>query len=358
MKLSKNLFGVLSTGEEVYTYTLENKNGMQITVLEYGAIIQKIIVPDKNGKMADVALGYDTLEDYLVNGPAHGAVVGRHANRIKDGIFTLNGITYQLEKNDRGNNLHSAEPAYKKMMYKTDIFEGDDRYSIEFSRTSPDMEQGFPGKFAYSVTYSLTENNGLVIEYRGISDKDTIVNLTNHCYFNLAGHNSGSILDHQVWLNASRFTPTDDTMIPTGEYADVTGTPMDFRVMKKIGQDIEADYKPLLQGGGYDHNYVLDIDGKSIELVGKLWDEESGRLMEVYTDCPGLQLYSANFLAGEPGSENTKPSKDGVVYKNRDAVCFETQYFPNACNTPSFPSSILKAKEEYKFTTEYRFTIQ
>jgi len=352
MKFEKKLFGVRTTGEEVYAYTLENKNGMRVTVLDFGAVIQKIVVPDKNGKLADVVLGYDTLADYEENGPSLGACVGRHANRIANGAFTLNGVTYDLIKNDRGNNLHSGTPAYNKVMYKTDVFEHDQSCAIEFSRLSPDMEQGFPGNFRYTVTYSLTEDNGLVIDYYGTSDKDTVVNLTNHSYFNLAGHESGCVMNQQVWLKASRFTPTDDTMIPTGEYADVVGTPMDFTTMKKIGQDIEQDYKALKQGGGYDHNYVLDIDGSSVELVAKFWDEESGRLMEVYTNSPGLQLYSANFL------KDGKPAKNGVIYEDRDAVCFETQYFPNACNTPSFPTSVLKAKEEYKFTTEYRFSVK
>lgn len=352
MKVTIKPFGKLETGEQVNVYTLKNKNGMEVSCISYGAIIKNVIVPDKNGNMKDVVLGYDNLEGYVKGGSALGSFIGRHANRIKDAQFQLNGVTYQLEKNDNGNNLHSGTPGYNKVMYEADAFEEEDSASIEFSRLSKDMEQGFPGNLDVTVTYTLTEDNELVIQYMGVSDKDTVVNFTNHSYFNLAGHDSGSVLDQKVELYANQFTPTDDVLIPTGEFRNVEGTPMDFRTMKKIGQDIHADYKPLIQGKGYDHNFVLQHgqDGDA-ELVAKLWDEKSGRMMEVYTDCPGVQMYTANNLK-ESGC------KDNADYEPYSAVCFETQNFPNAINTPNFPNSVVRAEEEYSCVTVYKFTIQ
>lgn len=352
MKLTVKPFGKLKTGEQVNVYTLKNKNGMEVSLLNYGAVIKNVLVPDKNGNMKDVVLGYDDLDGYVNDGAGLGAFIGRHANRIKDGKFEINGVTYELVKNDNGNNLHSGTPSYNKVVYEADSFEEEDSLSVEFSRLSKDMEQGFPGNLDVTVTYTLTEDNELVIEYMAVSDKDTVINFTNHSYFNLAGHASGSVLDQKVELYADQFTPTDDVLIPTGEFQDVEGTPMDFRSMKKIGQDIHADYKPLHQGKGYDHNFVLHQgqDGDA-ELVAKLWDEKSGRLMEVYTDRPGIQIYTANNL-------DQSNCKDGATYKPYDAICFETQNFPNAINTPNFPNSVLKAEEEFNSVTVYKFSVQ
>lgn len=352
MKVTVKPFGKLATGEEIKVYTLKNKNGMEVSCINYGAIIKDILVQDKNGKIEDVALGFDTLDGYVNEGSGLGAFIGRHANRIKDGKFTVNGVTYQLEKNDNGNNLHSGKPAYNKVVYEADTFEEEDSVSVEFSRLSKDMEQGFPGNLDVTVTYTLTEDNEFVIEYMAVSDKDTVINFTNHSYFNLAGHNSGSVLDQKVEIYADQFTPTDDVLIPTGEFCDVEGTPMDFRKMKALGQDIKADYKPLHQGKGYDHNFVLRHDKEGdAELVARIWDEKSGRVMEVYTDRPGMQLYTANNL-------NETNGKGGTDYKPYDAVCFETQNYPNAVNTPDFPNSILKAEEEFNSVTVYKFYAQ
>jgi aldose 1-epimerase len=349
MNVSKKVFGTTKNGEEVTLFTLKNSKGMTATFLDYGAVLVNLLVPDANGKFEDVVLGYDTVAEYEKNGPGMGSFIGRHANRIGDAKFTLNGKTYELEKNDGKNNLHGGSVGYNKFIYEAEIFEEDeDSVSVEFSRLSPDMEQGFPGNLDISVTYTLTENNELVIEYLAVSDQDTIVNLTNHTYFNLAGHKSGTVLDHLVQIEADQFTPTTEDLIPTGEFADVTGTPMDFRKLKPLGQDILEDYKPLIQAGGYDHNYVLKIKEDEVSKVAELVDEKSRRKMSIFTDMPGLQLYTANFLVDEKG-------KDGAVYQKRDAVCFETQYFPNSCNVEAFPSCALKAGKEYDFVTIYKF---
>ena len=352
MSIEKKSFGTCSNGDEACLYVLTNRNGMKVTVTDFGANIVSIIVPDQNNVMADVALGFQSVQGYEENAPGFGSFIGRNANRIGNAQFEIDGKVYELQKNDGPNNLHGGDPAYNKVMYDVETFEDENGSSIELSRISPDMEQGFPGNLTLSVTYTLTEENELLIEYFAVSDKDTVVNLTNHSYFNLAGHNSGSVLNQEVQILASAFTPTDDNLIPTGEIASVEGTPMDFRVMKAIGNDIKADYKPLKQAGGYDHNYVLDKETSDVELCAKMYDPKSKRYMEVYTDLPGMQFYTANFLA-EPAD-----GKDGTVYHKQDAACFETQFYPNACNTKEFPSSVLKAGVEYSYATIYKFGVQ
>lgn len=349
MSIKKTVFGKTKDGETANLYTLKNKSGMTAVFSDYGAVLVNLYVPDAKGKLEDVVLGYDNLEQYTQNGPGFGSFIGRHANRIANASFTLNGKTYELETNDGKNNLHSGSKSFNKFIYETEFYEDEDSSSIEFSRLSPDMEQGFPGNLDVTVTYTLTDDNELVIEYLGVPDQDTIVNFTNHSYFNLAGHAAGSVLDQKVWINANQFTPTDDGLIPTGELADVEGTPMDFRTAKALGQDINADYKPLKQAGGYDHNYVLNHESDDVDLVAELIDEISGRKMEVYTDTPGMQLYTANFLNGEKG-------KDGVTYSPRAGVCFETQFYPNSCNIPEFPSPVIKAEQQYDYVTIYKFT--
>ncbi|NLP15560.1 MAG: galactose mutarotase [Clostridiales bacterium] len=350
MKITKTPFGTTKNGETATLYTVTNNMGMKVSFTDYGANIVSIIVPDKEGEFEDIALGFKSIGGYEVNGPGFGSLIGRCANRIGGARFELNGKEYTLEKNEGKNNLHSGSPAYNKVMYETEIYEEEDMVSIEFSRLSPHMEQGFPGNLDLTVTYSLTENNELVIEYHAVSDMDTVVNMTNHSYFNLSGHNSGSILDHKVWIKANQFTPTSDDLIPTGEYRDVEGTPMDFRQLKRIGDNIDDDYEPLKQAGGYDHNYVLDISRDEVEKVAELVDESTGRVMEIFTDKPGMQFYTANMLTP------VEDGKDGATYGKRTGVCFETQHFPNACNINTFPNSILKAGQEYEYVTIYKFT--
>lgn len=351
MKVSQKTFGTTKKGEEATLYTISNSNGMKVTFTDFGAHIVNIFLPDGKGSLVDVNLGFADLAGYEENGPGFGAFIGRNANRIGDAKFELNGKVYELDKNDGDNNLHGGFVRYQNFMYETEIYEDEDTVSIEFSRLSPHMEQGFPGNLDITVTYSLTESNELVIEYMAVSDKDTVVNLTNHSYFNLAGHNAGSVLDHKVWIKSNQFTPTDNKLIPTGELADVTGTPMDFRTLKTIKEDISAEYEPLISAGGYDHNYVLDISGNDVEKVAEMVEEKSGRKMEVYTNLPGLQFYTGNFLA-----EKNPHNKEGATYNKQDGACFETQFFPDACNISAFQSSVLKAGKEYDSVTVYKFS--
>lgn len=350
MKITKKAFGATKNGDKASLYTLTNDKGMSVSFTDYGANIVGIDVPDQKGKTVDVALGYESVKGYEENGPFFGGFIGRHSNRIGGASFQLNGKVYELDKNDGNNNLHGGFVGYNNYMYEVETFEDEDMIGVEFSRLSPDMEQGFPGNLDVTVTYSVTNNNELVIEYHAVSDKDTIVNFTNHTYFNLSGHNAGSILNHKVRIKANQYTPTSDDLIPTGELLSVEGTPLDFRTIKTIGQDIDKDFVVLRQGNGYDLNYVLDINGDEVELVAELVDEASGRKMEVFTDLPGLQLYSGNCISP------VKYGKDGMVYPKRSGVCFETQFFPNSCNIKEFPSCELKADEEYSHVTIYKFS--
>jgi aldose 1-epimerase len=350
MYIRKEAFGLTKDKVAVSKYILSNDKGMEVHFLDYGALITSIIVPDKDGNLADVNLGYDTIEKYEDNGPSYGAFIGRNSNRIKNAQFELNGVVYKLDKNNGNNNLHGGFTRYHTMMYDAETFQDNNNsVSVEFSRLSPHMEQGFPGNLEVKVRYSVTDDNQLIIKYHAVSDQDTVVNFTNHSYFNLSGHDSGSILDHKVWINSNSFTPTDDELIPTGEIADVTNTPMDFRELKALGKDIDADYTPLVIAGGYDHNYVLNKSIDGIERVAQLVDDKSGRVMDVYTDLPGLQLYTGNSMPTEKG-------KGGCTYQKRHGVCFETQYYPDNINQPSFPSSILRAGEAFSSTTIYRFS--
>lgn len=367
MGVTKKSFGVTKDGEKATLYTMTNKNGMKVSVSDYGAVIVDIIVPDREGKFADINLGYDSVTGYEGNAPGYGSFLGRVANRIAGAKFTVNGKNYEVMKNDGENCLHSGKKSYNKYMYDVEIMEEDGSATVEFSRLSPDMEQGFPGNLDVTVGYTLTDDNELVIEYFAVSDADTVLNLTNHSYFNLRGEGSGTVLDHKVWINADKITTTDAGLIPTGEYTDVTGTPMDFRTMKTIGQDIGADYEPLKLGCGYDHNYVLKhtlpagVEPSElyayggtceVEKVAELYEETSGRVMEVFTDLPGMQFYSANHIDG------VEKGKGGKVYHARDAICFETQFFPNTLNIPGFPGGRLKAGEEFESATIYKFSVR
>lgn len=346
MSIQVKDFGVTSDGQQAKQYLLTNKNGMQAVLLNYGAVLAKLYVPDKNGNLQDVVWGYETLADYEVNGPSLGSTIGRNANRIGGAEVTINGKTYALQKNDGDNNLHGGDPGYNRRMWKGII--ADDN-KVEFSILSPDGDQGFPGNAQVKVSYTLTEDNELRISYEAKADQDTIMNLTNHSYFNLDGQDSDSILEQQAWIDADAFTPLNDHMIPTGEIRPVEGTPMDFRTFHALGERIDADYEPLRLAGGYDHNYVLKTEG-TYSLCGKLKSGKTGILMEIYTDRPGMQIYTANFLIDEKGG------KGGAVYQKRSAVCFETQYFADAVHHENFESSILKAGDVYRTVTGYKFT--
>ena len=340
----KKEFGATKNGEKASCYVLKNSKGMEAVVSDFGASLLKLYVPDKDGKTQDVVLGYETLEDYENGGDSLGATVGRVANRIGMAEFELNGKKYELTKNDNGENtLHGGTDFYNKRMW--DVKEEDDTHVV-FALVSPDGDQGFPGEVKIEVSYTITEENELKIHYHAISDQDTLLNMTNHSYFNLSGHASGTAWNAKVWIDADAFTETDAELIPTGTVVPVEGTPMDFRKEKVVEKEIGADYTPLKLAGGYDHNWVLN--GKGFRKAASAESEETGIKMEVYTDLPGIQFYSGNFLAGSKG-------KEGAVYEKGYGICFETQYFPDAIHKENFESPITKAGEVYDTTTVYKF---
>ncbi|MBQ2986797.1 MAG: galactose mutarotase [Tyzzerella sp.] len=325
-------------------YTFENKNGMVMEVTDFGAVLYSLMVPDKDGNLVDVNLGYATPEAYGKQTSGFGATIGRNGNRIGGAKFTLNGKVYELTPNNNGNNLHSGLDFYQHRMWNV---KETTENSITLSLHSPDGDQGFPGNFDVDVTYTLTDDNELKIDYNGVTDADTVINMTNHSYFNLNGHASGNILEHELWVDADAFTATDDKLIPTGEIRLVEGSPMDFRVKKLVGRDIDADYDALNYAGGYDHNWCLNNNGEFKKVI-EISSDLSGITMEVYTDLPGVQIYAGNFLVSEPG-------KSGATYKKRQGICFETQHYPDAINHENFPSPIVKKGEVYKTTTVYKF---
>lgn len=352
MAWKKEIFGTLANGAQADKYTLTNENGVSASFTNLGGIWLEMIVPDKNGKMDDVLLGFDSVEDCLTKGGHLGEIVGRNANRIGGAAFTLNGITYALVINSGSrNNLHSGPDYYRERLWDAEVEETGLGTRITFSLFSPDGDQNYPGNANIAVSYTLTPDNSLRLDYQMVCDEDTIANFTNHAYFNLAGHAAGSVLEQKVWMDADTFTVPDAESIPTGELASVKGTPMDFTEMKAIGREIEADYVPLRIGNGYDHNWALNHAKGELALSAKAVDEASGRVMEVYTDLPGVQFYTGNGLNGETG-------KGGAVYAPRTGYCFETQYFPDAINKPQFDSPVLKAGEEYKTTTIYKFCVE
>lgn len=343
--MQKN-FGMVQEKKEAVLYEMENKNGMRAAVSSYGAVLVSLLVPDRDKKLRDVVLGYDTAEGYQCGKSWFGATIGRCGNRTENAQFSLNGTVFHLGKNEGENNLHSGPDRYDFKFWE--VLEADTCH-VKFFRRSPDMEQGFPGNFDISVTYELTDENELKIIYHGVCDQDTIANMTNHSYFNLNGHDSGNVMKHTLRLNALHYTPVRADSIPTGEIASVEGTAMDFRREKEIGRDIGADEEQLALTGGYDHNYVLDQPGFDMPFA-EVRGDQSGIVMRAYTDCPGVQLYTANFVEHEKG-------KNGAVYEKRDGFCLETQYFPNSANEENFASPILRAGETYETETVYAFGI-
>ncbi|MCI8268103.1 MAG: galactose mutarotase [Lachnospiraceae bacterium] len=351
MGWKKEVFGTLENGAQADKYTLTNDNGLTAVFTNLGGIWLSMIVPDKAGNMGDILLGRDTMDGCLTLSGHLGEIVGRNANRIGDATFTLNGITYALGINSAGrNNLHSGPDYYRNRLWDARVEEIEEGTRLTFSLFSPDGDQGYPGNAEIAVSYTLTKDNGLRLDYRMKADADTVANFTNHAYFNLAGHDSGDVLQQKVWIDADYFTITDKDSIPTGEFVPVKGTPMDFTQLKAIGQDIDSDYEPLIFAKGYDHNWVLKHPPGELALSLKAVDENSGRVMEVYTDLPGVQFYTGNMLDGM--------GKNGVEYQARQGYCFETQYYPDAVNKPQFPSPFLKAGEEYRTTTIYKFIVQ
>ncbi len=346
----KESFGTSKQGEAVSVYLLENKNGASVRVTDYGAALVSIIVPDKNGGMQDVLLGYDNVTGYENNTCYFGAVIGRNGNRIANAQLTIDGVAYSLDSNDNENNLHSGEKGMDTIVW--DVKEYTDN-AITFTCKSADLEQGFPGNMDVQVTYVLTDEHAVEIHYEAVSDKDTVANFTNHAYFNLEGHASGNVLGQELMLRASYYTPViDSKAIPTGEIAPVAGTPMDFTTAKTIGRDMEADDTQIKYGGGFDHNFVLDKEEKgAFELMAEAYAPGTGIVMEAYTDRPGVQFYSGNFITTQDG-------KQGAVYGKRQGFCLESQFFPNSVNEPKFEAPIIKAGEVYRSKTSYQFRVK
>ncbi len=339
-------FGKLEDGTEIKIYTVTNKNGVRAKLTTYGAILTELHVPDREGKLADVVLGFDTLEGYLAGHPFFGATTGRVANRIAKGKFTLNGTDYQLAVNNGPNHLHGGNVGLDKRVWESEPWTGNAERGVLFSYVSPDKEENYPGTLTIAVKYVLTDEDELRIEYTATTDKATPVNLTHHSYFNLAGAGAETVLDHELKIVAENYTPVDDTLIPTGAIAPVEGTPLDFRTAKVVGARIAELDGPT---NGYDHNFVLDNQNGDLALAAVLRDPASGRTMELWTTEPGLQLYTGNFLDGSNVGKGENP------YPHRSALCLEAQHYPDSVNRPEFPSTILKPGETYTQTTVHRF---
>lgn len=341
-----NIFGETKKKETSHVFQLENENGLKLQVTDYGATIVSILLKDKNGEQKDIVLGYDSVTDYEKNGYFFGATIGRNANRIAHASCVLDAKEYQLENNDNGNNLHNGSHGFHSVIWKV---ESQTKQAIVFSYYSKDMEQDLPGNMKVTVTYTVTQENEICVDYAAVSDKTTIANLTNHTYFNLNGHESGSIENHTLTLLADAYTPViDEKAIPTGEIVPVSKTPMDFTTGKRIGTDIGVDDMQLKYAGGYDHNFVLAKEHGNMKLAAKVVGDQTNLTMELYTDCPGIQFYSGNFIQKHAGKSNQ-------TYDFRHGFCLEPQFYPNAANEPKFASPILKANEPYVSHIKYVF---
>ena len=347
----RSAFGRLPEGAEVDLYTLSNATGMEVRVINYGGIVTAIKVPDRSGTPADVVLGFDSLEGYVKNPPYFGAVVGRYANRIAKAQFSLDGKTYRLAATNGPNTLHGGVKGFDKAVWQAEPFDHDGQVGVALTHTSPDGEEGFPGTLSMRVTFTLSDANELSLDYSATTDKPTVLNLTHHDYFNLAGEGSGDVLAHELRINADRFTPVDATMIPTGKLADVAGTPLDFRMLTPIGAGIGSDDPQIKLGSGYDHNFVINHQGNDLALAARVEEPSTGRVLEVRTTEPGVQFYSANFLDGNTG-------KSGHEYHNRGAFCLETQHYPDSPNHPEFPTTTLRPGEQFHSRTVYTFSVK
>jgi aldose 1-epimerase len=348
-KIRKEVFGTLPDGAIVHSYRLRNSSGMEARIIDYGGIVVSLRVPDRSGKPGDVVLGFDSLSDFVKDSPYFGALIGRYGNRIAKGRFAIDGTPYLLARNNGANHLHGGVKGFDKVVWEAKEAKGGDGPSLELRYLSRDGEEGYPGNLSVTVVYTVSEKNELIIRYRAATDKATVVNLTHHSYFNLAG--SGSILDHELMINADQFTPVDSGLIPTGELRAVRGTPMDFTTPMAIGARIGREDDQLRKAGGYDHNFVLNKGAKSLTLAARVTEQTSGRTMEVLTTEPGLQFYSGNFLDGH------HIGKKGARYQHRYGFCLETQHFPDSPNQPRFPSTLLMPGDTSTSTTIYRFGV-
>lgn len=347
--MNKTSFGKTQAGAEAFVYEIANSKGMKAVISDFGATVVRLFVPAKDGKDRDVVLGYDSVEAYEKGGCYFGAIVGRYANRIADAKITIDGVDYPLEANNFENTLHSASQGFSHMIWEV---KSHTENAITLEYFSKEVPMSYPGNATTQVTYEVTENNELSISYHAVADKTTTFNMTNHCYFNLNGHESGSAMDQTLQINASHYTPIkNEKAIPTGEIAPVSGTPFDFQIAKPIGKDIKAEHEQLVYGNGFDHNLAIDKKTEGVERVATAYCEESGISMDVLTDCIGIQLYTANFIGGEIGKEN-------IAYVNNGAYCLETQFFPNSINEPNFVTPITKAGETYETKTIYKFAVQ
>lgn len=358
MSITQSDFGTLPDGQTATLYTLTNAKGAVAKITNYGGIVTELWMPDKNGKLGDIVLGFDSVDGYLsdaykASGPYFGALIGRYGNRIGQGKFVLDGTTYALAANNGENHLHGGLKGFDKVLWKAEPVQSKDSVGLKLHYRSRDMEEGYPGTLDVTVVYTLTNANELRIDYTATTDKATVCNLTNHSYFNLAGQGSGNILSHELMLNADHYTPVDAGLITTGEILKVKGTPMDFTRPTKIGDRIDADFDQLQYGQGYDHNWVLNKHHVGeMTLAARVSEQNSGRVMEIWTTEPGVQFYAGNFLDG------TLVGKEGKVYGHRYGFCLETQHFPDSPNKPQFPSTVLRPGETYKTTTLHKFSVR
>ncbi len=350
-KVTETPFGTTPDGAAVRLFTLTNAAGMEVRATTYGVILVSIRVPDRQGRFDDIVIGHENLEGYLTKSRYFGAVVGRYGNRIAGGKVTIDGHAYQLTLNNGPNHLHGGTKGFDKVVWDANVVNDARGPSVVFTHTSPDGHEGYPGTLAARVAYTLTDANELIVEYSATTDKPTIVNITQHSYFNLAGDGSGDITNHRITLHADRYTPVDGNQIPTGELASVAGTPFDLRSETRIGDRIDADDAQLKGSSGFDHNFVLVRKGRGLEPAARLVDPGTGRTMEVSTTEPGIQFYTGNKLDG------SMVGKGGHVYKARTGLCLETQHFPDSPNKPSFPSTVLRPGEQYRSTTVFKFGV-
>ena len=348
MNLTQQPYGAVRPGAPADLFTLTNDHGVTMTVTNYGGIIATLHTPDRHGQPGDIVLGYDRLEDYVERNPFFGCLAGRFANRIAGAKFTLKGKTYTLAQNNGNNHLHGGKVGFDKVLWGTEPFSAPNAVGLQLTYRSEDGEEGYPGNLDVTVTYTLDNENGLTLDYRAKTDRTTVLNLTNHTYFNLAGQ--GSVLDHTMMLNADTFTPVDHTLIPTGEFCPVAGTLFDFRTPHRIGDRIGQDDEQLKYGGGYDVNWV--VNGEGLRPAARVTEPTSGRVLEVHTTQPGIQFYSGNMLPA------TLTGKGGRVYHRRDGLCLETQHFPDSPNQPNFPSAVLEPGESYHEVTVFKFSAE
>jgi aldose 1-epimerase len=348
--IKKDAFGKTPDGKSVDVYTLTNSHGLEARVMNFGGIVLSLRVPDRNGKLDDIVLGFDSLEPYFTNNPHFGSIIGRYANRIANGKFTLDGVEYTLPKNDGPNTLHGGVKGFDKHLWQAEALEYTKDAALVLRYTSPDGEEGFPGNLKTKVTYTLTDSDELAIDYEATTDKATPVNLTSHGYFNLAGQGTGDVFAHELLINGDRFIPVDKNLIPTGELRPVKGTPLDFTESFSIGSRINSKDEQLILARGYDQTFVINRKGPELELAARVHEPTTGRILEIYTTEPGVQFYSSNFLDG------TLTGKQARVYKQHYALCLETQHYPDSPNHPTFPTTILRPGQTYHSRTVYRFS--